>query len=276
MGSRWVMASMSSVLRRNTRTISTDSNSHFSLLGRQQQTALLSPAVVTVGSPTFSHAVSSRCFSTTDDDDEEVMDTDLPSILARELAEEARLGSTIMPEELSTLLAKQIEPTWRVVDAPDQAVVRLHKREPSAASGAKVVVSFHCQDTLPPEVGLLDSVLPDEDDGDEEDAAPVRFDVTVTRAGKALVFKCLSEEATAVVEGIVVRREEEAQDDGKSLYEGPDFTDLPEDLQESLTAFVQYECGVDEDVAAFVSMYADYKEQVEYVRWMKGVQSLVT
>jgi hypothetical protein len=32
---------------------------------------------------------------------------------------------------------------------------------------------------------------------------------------------------------------------------------------------------VDTDVAAFIAMYADYKEQNEYVKWIKDVQKVI-
>ena len=51
--------------------------------------------------------------------------------------------------------------------------------------------------------------------------------------------------------------------------QGPEFTELAEDLQESFQNYVVAECGVDEDVTAFISMYCDYREQEEYVSWMK-------
>ena len=38
--------------------------------------------------------------------------------------------------------------------------------------------------------------------------------------------------------------------------------------------YVQEECGVTNDVAAFIAMYADYKEQVQYVSWLKAVQTM--
>lgn len=49
----------------------------------------------------------------------------------------------------------------------------------------------------------------------------------------------------------------------------PEFTELAEDLQESFQTYVIEECGIDEDVTAFISMYSDYREQEEYVQWMK-------
>ena len=59
------------------------------------------------------------------------------------------------------------------------------------------------------------------------------------------------------------------------VAQGPEFTELEEDFQDSLVAYVREECGIDEDVAAFISMYADFKEQNSYVNWMKQVKSIL-
>jgi complement component 1 Q subcomponent-binding protein len=60
-----------------------------------------------------------------------------------------------------------------------------------------------------------------------------------------------------------------------NFFKGPMFRELAEDLQEAFVSYVQEECGVTSDVAAFISMYADYKEQVQYTHWLKAVHSLV-
>merc|ERR1712238_141880 len=54
-----------------------------------------------------------------------------------------------------------------------------------------------------------------------------------------------------------------------ALYQGPDFTELTEDLQEAFRNYVVKECGVDENVAAYIAMYSDNREQEEYVSWMR-------
>ena len=55
----------------------------------------------------------------------------------------------------------------------------------------------------------------------------------------------------------------------------PEFTELAEDLQESFQSYVIEECGIDEDVTAFISMYSDYREQEEYVSWMKSAVDIL-
>ncbi len=57
--------------------------------------------------------------------------------------------------------------------------------------------------------------------------------------------------------------------------QGPEFDELASDLQEAFHNYIVKECGVDEDVTAFITMYADYREQEEYVSWMKTAVSVL-
>jgi hypothetical protein len=36
------------------------------------------------------------------------------------------------------------------------------------------------------------------------------------------------------------------------------------------------ECNVNSDVATFVAMYTDYKEQMQYAQFLKDVQSIIS
>lgn len=54
-----------------------------------------------------------------------------------------------------------------------------------------------------------------------------------------------------------------------SRMQGPEFTELAPDLQESFKRYVVEECGVDGNVTAYIAMFSDYREQVEYLSWMK-------
>ena len=216
--------------------------------------------------------------------------TELTDILTREIAEEESNGSSTMPEDLAELKA-QIEESWRVVDGgvsgDGSGVVRLFKKEPLEGSGAKVAIAFHCQDTIPSESDESTGSLFDQmteggggDEEDEEDAVAVRFTVMVSRAGKTMIYTCLSEDAVANVERVAVVDGDDIEDliangvDEKA-YQGPEFTELAEDLQGSLCEFIDDVAGIDTDVASFVAMYADYKEQTEYVDWLRKVKSMV-
>ncbi|KAL7528118.1 hypothetical protein ACHAWF_002447 [Thalassiosira exigua] len=226
--------------------------------------------------------------------------TELGSILTREIEEEEAAGeeaggSGTLPPELADLNA-EVRESWTVVEGisgiggggetGSGASVRMFKKE-GGAKGAKIGIVFHCQDTEEDTKFMEgDSEMEgmgQEEGGEEEDEAgqAVRFGVTVSKGGKTVVIQCRASfvnEDWLDVEGVVVRDGDAesvlaalAGGEGlhASLYQGPEFTELEEGLQESFKRYVVEECGVDEQLAAFISMYCDHREQEEYVSWMK-------
>ena len=180
-----------------------------------------------------------------------------------------------MPQELSDV-RETIEKSWKIIESG--ASTDLFKID---SGSNKIRVSFHCQDTLE----LESEVYDDEEDDEEEDepAAPVRFTVTVTKAGKSLNFACFSEDGEVKIEGVSTTTSSTAEyvheHQGmlpKIEYQGPDFTEMAEDLQESLYEYLDEECGVNSDLAAFVAMSADYREELNYVDFLKQAQSIVS
>jgi complement component 1 Q subcomponent-binding protein len=123
----------------------------------------------------------------------------------------------------------------------------------------------------------------EEDDAEEEEPShPVRFTVTQSKAGKTLVISCLSEFGQVKIESVTTTS---ASPDmvhaaqgvlEKVQYQGPEFTELAEDLQDSMAAYLEDELLVTTDVAAFVSMQTDYKEQVNYVQFLKDCKSIIS
>lgn len=199
-------------------------------------------------------------------------------MLAREEQEEEDTGNTEMPSELSDL-QKSIQENWKIVE--DGATTNLFKID--SPPGNKIQVSFHCQDTVE-EVGHDDgSTLDEEDEEGEEESPLVRFTVTVTKAGKSLNFACFSEYGQVNIEGVSTTAASTAEyvhaNQGtlpKVEYQGPDYTELAEDLQEALVDYLDEECGVNSDLASFVAMFSDYREEMNYVNFLKQAQSIVS
>lgn len=201
---------------------------------------------------------ATRTFSTTSEA--------LSNLLGRELDEEQELA--VMPPELEILMEDiKANANWRIVDDEIEGTVKLFR--------GNVAINFHCQESLPDE--------PDEEEEgeeeEEESAPPVRFTVTTSKAGKTLVLWCLSEGGEATIEGLAVTTADAdsifSNGINASAYQGPEFSELPEDVKDAFTEFLQTDCGVDSDVAAFISMYADFKEQSQYVRFLKQVQAIL-
>ncbi len=57
-------------------------------------------------------------------------------------------------------------------------------------------------------------------------------------------------------------------------YGGPVFQELDEGLQENFSVFLE-ERGFNDALAEFIPAYIEYKEQNEYMRWLKNVEEFV-
>jgi complement component 1 Q subcomponent-binding protein len=195
-------------------------------------------------------------------------------ILAGEENEEVDSGNVELPSELAELKS-QLETDWRIVVDDDSATTQLFLKD------KKVQVFFHFQDTIPEET---DNDMLDEDDAeDEEEPSPaVRFTVTVSKAGKTVVVNCLSKFGEGKIEGVttmtvladVVHANQGNVEKGD--YQGPDFLELAEDLQETFGVYFEEECGITSDVTTFVAIYTDYKERQQYVQFLKDMQSVIS
>lgn len=217
--------------------------------------------------------------------------TELGSLIQREINEEEEASAEHdgkVPPELAELQS-DISTKWTILEGisgigsdgatGSGASVRMFRKE-AGSNGAKIGIVFHCQDTEE-DVRFDETNIFEDDEGEkeeeEEPSQAVRFGVTVSKGGKTVVIQCRSGWDVSV-ESVMVRDGDTesvlaalAEGEGMhaSLYQGPEFTELAEDLQTSFQNYVVKECGVDEDVAAFITMFCDYREQEEYLSWMK-------
>jgi complement component 1 Q subcomponent-binding protein len=61
----------------------------------------------------------------------------------------------------------------------------------------------------------------------------------------------------------------------QDLYMGPVYEELDEELQTTFSKYLE-ERGIDTALATFLPDYVDYKEQKEYVNWLKDVNEFVS
>jgi len=138
--------------------------------------------------------------------------------------------------------------------------------EKEVSGGKKVVIDWQ----------LLSPVLSDET---EEGQEPPSTDFVVTisnNSGHGIAFYCSTQsgEEYRFIVGQVQQWETEEERDNDSSYRGPEFEDLDERMQESLSEYLA-EIGVDDAVCDFIDCSATDKEQNEYVRWLKGVKAFM-
>jgi len=212
---------------------------------------------------------------------------DLSTLINREMSEEKQ--NSIIPEELAQLKS-QVSENWIIVDESGGdggletgATIKMFKKD-SISGGGKVAITFHCQDTIDGDgmggsisdmFGGSEEVREEEDEEeDDEDSSAARFTVTITKAGKIMRFSAVAEGVDVSTESVCIM--DEGCDLDEEVYQGPEFLELAEDLQEAFNKYLSTDCGVNEDVAVFISMYADFKEQTEYRVWLKNASKMIS
>merc|ERR1711862_411895 len=98
------------------------------------------------------------------------------------------------------------------------------------------------------------------------------FCVTVEKKdkGTGLTFYCSTQtgEDHRYVIGNVKAFASTEEKDGVSAYNGPEFEDVDDKLQEALDEYLA-EVGMNNEVCDFIDATALDKEQREYIRWLK-------
>jgi len=121
------------------------------------------------------------------------------------------------------------------------------------------------------------------DDEDMEPGFPARVNVTIEKPGSgALLVQTVVQDGLFEVEDVSYFSKPElanAQSADKdwerqSLYSGPPFSNLDEDLQTYFDRYLE-ERGINEQLATIIPDYIQVKEQNEYVRWLENVKNFV-
>lgn len=89
-------------------------------------------------------------------------------------------------------------------------------------------------------------------DEPEDEPNDITFNVSVSKAGKALVFECISDGTYVDIRHVSL--EPESGVESETSYTGPVFGELDDELQNAFRAYVA-ERGVNEDLG-------------EYLRWV--------
>jgi len=114
------------------------------------------------------------------------------------------------------------------------------------------------------------------DDEVQEPSFPARAQVHITKGGKgAMTISCIVQDGDLEIEDIYFFPKAEMADAKtaeqdyarRSLYTGPPFGQLDEELQVLLENYLE-ERGINTAMALFIPDYIDMKEQKEYARWL--------
>jgi complement component 1 Q subcomponent-binding protein len=180
-------------------------------------------------------------------------------------------------EELAELRAK-VEEVFAIKESDSSTEVVLE----GEAHGDSIRVKFDVQDV----VELEDEEYMDDEDEEEEeteeeeeeeepeDELPgIRFVAEVTRDNQGLQFEGVAS-SNLTVERVRFLHDVTADSDKDDLYLGPNFIDLELDVQEHFYSYLAAR-KVNDDLAQFITQFADLKEQREYLSFLEDTAKFV-
>ncbi|EEH03166.1 suaprga1 [Histoplasma capsulatum G186AR] len=121
------------------------------------------------------------------------------------------------------------------------------------------------------------------EDEDQVPSYPARVSVTIEKKGKgAMQIETIAQDGFIQIQNVgyfakadlANAASAEKEWTRQSLYSGPPFGNLDEDLQTLMERYLE-ERGIDSALALFVPDYIEFKEQQEYIRWLRNLKTFV-
>ena len=195
----------------------------------------------------------------------------LGEVLSQELQEEVQ-NDEINQEFLD--IKSQISKTFTISEEDGSGVVKLtHK-----SANEDIEIVFDCQDEVEGEQDFGDfedmEEPPAEEEEEEQGDVGIKFHVTINKKGTSdkVVFYCVAGQQIVIENTQFLPEGKDIED--ASLYHGPIFDKLSDDLRESMLSYLA-DRSIDEDMAFFIMAYSENKEQREYMNWLKNVMTFV-
>ncbi|RIB29628.1 mitochondrial glyco protein [Gigaspora rosea] len=123
----------------------------------------------------------------------------------------------------------------------------------------------------------------EEDDNEIDQSLPIRCSITIEKPGKgALGFESIIADGVFLINYVSYYQDAKLAGDWtaeadwkrRGYYPGPSFETLDNDVQVLFEKYLE-ERGINTAVALFISNYAEYKEQNEYMKWLENVRKFV-
>ncbi|KAK3290738.1 mitochondrial glycoprotein [Chaetomium fimeti] len=130
---------------------------------------------------------------------------------------------------------------------------------------------------------LAEEANEDLEAGSDEAAVPCRLNIVIEKPNKgALNIEALAQDGAVVVENLYYYADPKlahstdanAVHAAQDAYPGPPFGSLDEDLQILMERYLE-ERGITQALALFAPDYMDFKEQKEYMAWLKNVKAFI-
>lgn len=235
-------------------------------------------------------SVAARCAPAKNEVDEE---------LSAKLASEIQFENEIRENEPESTTVKDFVESglFEIEDVAGREEVVLRR----TYNDEKISITFSIADlaNYDPELYEEDAALGDEEEshnkpeeqGEEAEeaddvdsgAVPCRLSIVVEKPGKgALSVEATAQEGSLVVDNLYYYKDAalaheasaESAHAAQSVYPGPAFGSLDEDLQVLLDRYLE-ERGITQSLAVFVPEYLDLKEQREYLGFLNNLKGFV-
>ncbi|XP_073021212.1 uncharacterized protein At2g39795, mitochondrial-like [Primulina eburnea] len=156
---------------------------------------------------------------------------------------------------------------FKIQDHPGRQTVTLTREY----QGETISVEVHMPDVI---TGQQDDADDNNDEGEESASQPsIPLVVQVSKSkGPCLEFSCTAYPDEIAIDSLSVKDPEAAED--QIPYEGPDFSDLDENLQKAFHKYLEIR-GIKPSTTNFLHGYMVDKDSKEYITWLKNLEKFI-
>ncbi|KAJ9092032.1 hypothetical protein QFC21_007012 [Naganishia friedmannii] len=208
-------------------------------------------------------------------------DAALSAKLAEEFAYEQDSATALAGREPEWLEEFTSSGIWKINDKVGADEVTLERQ----FGNEKLKLTFSISDLdNPPDTSDL-ALEEGAEAAAPEPTFPVRASLNITKSGDtrgALVLDLLVEDESFIIDNTSFYPERALAEDmtaegdwkRRGTYVGPRFDHLDEEVQSQFEQFLE-ERDVNGNLAMFIPLYCEYKEQKEYVSWLGNVKNFI-
>ncbi|KAK9764533.1 Mitochondrial acidic protein mam33 [Basidiobolus ranarum] len=204
-----------------------------------------------------------------------LVDKDFAHSLQTEISYETENEETEVPEFLKEFQDKNV---FTLEETPGQAEVTLTRKFGNETIQAVFSIT---------DINNAEEDMMYEEEESEEPAElpfPVRCNISITKGDNngCFTIDAIAEDGDFGIESVIFYKDAklardrtgEADWNRRGFYVGPNFSNLDESVKENIQKYLE-ERGFDEYLANFLPDYIEYKEQKEYLQWLKDVKNFV-
>ncbi|KAA8534165.1 hypothetical protein F0562_031642 [Nyssa sinensis] len=156
---------------------------------------------------------------------------------------------------------------FKIQDNPGQQTISLTREY----QGESIKVEVHMPDLVTGEDGDDDG--DDNDDNEKGGQSSIPLVISVSKKkGPCLEFGCTAFADEIAIDSLTIKDPENSED--QIAYEGPDFSDLDENLQKAFHKYLEIR-GIKPSTTNFLHEYMINKDSREYLMWLKNLKKFV-